>query len=342
MKRKEKVTLKTIAAQLGVSQITVSKALRDRPDIAPETKRQVVKLAQQLGYHSKSHLRKKSRQKSTLLIGAVLPQVESPFYADVVKAFHQIAGQKGYQVILMVSHEDIKTERRIFDTMSKLQVDGILAAVSQETRDPKPLQELAHQGIPLVFWERQLDVPDIPSVTFDEQRVAEMVVKHLIAQGKSKIAYLGPQSFSSLAKNRYQGYRQTIENNPFLTEWTISCKTNTTSSYSAVRAVLRHEPLPDAICCYNDRVALGAFNAIKEQGLDIPTDIALAGFGRFMGFNWMNVPITQVQRCGYKLGQKAVELLIEQINTRGAAEKNNVVLKSDIKVLPDSSAENEK
>jgi len=332
MNKKIPVTLKTIAQQLGVTPTTVSKALRDKTDVSSTVKEQVKKLAEELDYRPNLMARSLA-QKRTNTIGVIVPEIATTFFALAIRGIYKAARQKGYEIIIMISDENEANEKRSLQYLSALPVDGLLVAVSQETADDTLLQRIYERGTPIVFYDRTVESLEFSSVTIDDRKSAFTVVEHLMQRGCQRIAYVGPTNLPLIAKRRYQGYREALlsHNVTPQPDLLFPCKVDYQSGYQAVKAGLCSQYKPDGIFCMSDLIALGAYRAILEAMLRIPDDIALAGFGDYVVTALLQVPITTVHQPAYEIGQKAVEILVEEINAPvSAAEPRHIILQTEL------------
>ncbi|MBD3376402.1 substrate-binding domain-containing protein [candidate division KSB1 bacterium] len=197
----QRITQKQISQVLNLSQVTVSRALRGRPDISVETKEKIVKAAQEMGFYASP----KSERKPSRLLGVILPTLDS-FYMSVVQGMVRDAEKRGYLLTLGASNDCEKIERRLLKSFLELGVDGIVLSPSVETREVKFLQRIITKGIPIVFCDRIIDQISANSVTMNYENDAYCQAKKLYESGISKIVFLGPIDAPSSSYRRYLGF----------------------------------------------------------------------------------------------------------------------------------------
>ena len=337
MKQKSRtVTLKTIGDILGVKPTTVSKALRDATDISEETRQKVRQVAQQLGYRPNLMARSLA-QKRSKMIGAIVPSFATSFYPEIIKGFYQQAREKGYQLFLSFSNENEEIERDSLEYFASLGVDGILISVTQTTTDTTLFEKLHQQGLPILFYDRILEGLNVSSVISDDRNGAFQIVEHLIQIGKHQILFLGRTDYPSVCKYRYAGYQEAIRRNQ-LEEHALSCDFNKDQAYRMTSNFIHlNQQKIDAIFCSNDLIAVGAYQAICEAGLKIPADIALTGFGDTVESLRYPLSLTTVNQPAFEMGEKAVEVLIEEINSENEDYQPQQIVLDTKLVIRDST-----
>jgi len=220
------VTLKDIAGRLKVSKVTVSKALRDHPDISAEKKDLIRETAQEMGYTPNFLARNLSSRKSNTksnTIGLVVPKIAHHFFATAIETIYSIAFDHGYEIMMAVSQEDAYYEQTHINTLLSMRVDGLLVSITEKTRDLKLFNLVKKKKIPLVFFDRVIHNLGFSSVTTDDRGGAYKAVKHAIEAGYTKIAHLAGFSYTNIGKERYIGYEDAMKehNLPINPEWII-------------------------------------------------------------------------------------------------------------------------
>ncbi len=309
------VTIKDIARELGISPSTVSRALKDHPDISPETKKLVVDLAEKLHYQPNS-IALSLRRSKTNTIGVVIPEIVHFFFSTIISGIEDIAYDAGYNVIVTQSNESY--EREVTDTKALFnsRVDGMLVSVSRETQKFDHFKALFDRGMPLVFFDRVCESIDTSKVIVDDFEGALEATEHLILQGYRKIAHLkGPENLN-ISEKRLQGYLKALEKHNITVDESliVDCSHGTDKEGMEVTLdLLNADNRPDAIFANNDMAGLGAMMAIKEKKLNIPNDVAVIGFSNWR-FTSLTVPaLSSVAQPGFEMGQEAAKLLIKQI-----------------------------
>lgn len=323
------VTIKDIARQLNISVATVSRALRDFPDINENTKKSVMALATELDYRPNQIAQSLVKRRSNT-IGVVIPTFVIPFYASAISGIQEEAAKASYNVIVCQSNESYTTEVSNIYTLASNRVDGILVSLSKETTDFEHLRCLQKKGIEIVFFNRVYDDMPVAKVVVDDYEGAVAATEHLVSIGRKRIAHLcGPQ-YLSISQERKRGYTDILKqyNLPVTDELMLPCDFNIASGMAAARLLLTINPLPDAIFAVSDSVAFGAMKVLKEHGIKIPEDIAIVGYTDEPTASLVDPGLTTVAQPTFEIGQTAARLLLAQINSDS---KDTVCLKTVLK-----------
>lgn len=326
------VTIKDIARELGISPSTVSRALKDHPDISPETKKAVNALAEKLNYQP-NIVALSLRQSKTNTIGVIIPEIVHFFFSTIISGIEDVAYSAGYNVILAQSNESLQREKTDIKALFNSRVDGMLMSISRETTNFDHIEAILSKGVPIVFFDRVHNSPQSSKVIVDDFEGAKEATLHLIEQGCKRIAHLeGPPNLV-ISKQRLEGYKTALTQHkmPIIPELIVSCPSGTIEEgKEATEKLMALKNPPDAIFSTNDPAAMGAMQAIKEKGLNIPKDIAVAGFSNWFFSSLMDPPLTTVDQPGFEMGQEAARLLIRHIELK---DKDGAELSSETKVL---------
>jgi LacI family transcriptional regulator len=312
------VTIKDIARELGISPSTVSRALKDHPDISVETKKAVNELAEKLNYQP-NIVALSLRQKKTNTIGVIIPEVVHFFFSTVVSGIEDVAYEAGYNVILAQSNESYQREVTDMKALFNSRVDGMLLSLSRETTNFDHIESIISKGVPIVFYDRMYNNPNTSKVIVDDYIGAKEAVLHLIDQDCKRIAHLEGAPNLILSKDRLRGYQDAlIERNMEVRDtYTLVCPSGSfEEGKKATKKLLAMPTPPDAIFCNNDPMAMGSMMAIKEKGLRIPEDVAIVGFSNWFFGEIMDPSLTTVDQPGFEMGQEAARLLIRQIEMK--------------------------
>ena len=326
-------TIIDIAKKLDISPSTVSRALSNHPDISQETKARVRAAADEMDYRPNT-IAQNLQKKQSQIIGVVVPQVKHYFFAEIMAGVTDVAYQAGYTVMICQSNEDFEREKSNIDVLISHRVAGLLVSVSSTTTDCHHFQRLVRRGMPLVFFDRVCDHVEASTVVVDDMEGAFRATEYLIWKGYQRIAHMAGPPFLSISRLRRTGYENAMRQcgRPVHPEWIIQAGLNEEDGTSAAEAMLsRLNPLPDALFCVNDPVALGAFVKFKERGVRVQADMALVGFTDGPIASMIDPALTTVRQPAYLLGKSAAELLLEQIRHR-ESRKNPVhkVLKKEL------------
>ena len=309
-------TIKDLARELKLSPSTVSRALRDHPDISPKTKKRVVSLADKLDYHPDS-IAQSLQTKKTKTIGVIVPEIKQPFFASVINGIEELAYAAGYTIIVCQSNETADREVLVTRSLGSHRVAGLLVSLSRSTENLDHFKVLQRRGVPIVFFDRVSNDIEASKVVVDDYKGAFDVVEHLIKSGYKRIAHLAGPKNLSISKFRLKGYMDALqqENLSFDDSMVVYGGLDNTDGIVGFQKLLNLETLPDAIFAVNDPVATGAFVMIKEHGMKIPDDIAIAGFSNTYMTSLLDPPLTTVEQPSYEIGKTAAQLLMEQINS---------------------------
>ncbi|WP_375581326.1 LacI family DNA-binding transcriptional regulator [Marivirga tractuosa] len=341
--KKANITIKDIAKELGVSPSTVSRALKDHPDISQETKNQINDLAKKLNYQPNT-VALSLRQSKTNTIGVIIPEIAHFFFSAVISGIEDIAHDAGYHVIITQSNESFEREVMNTKALFNSRVDGILMSVSRETENYEHLQSLLDYDIPLVFFDRIIDSLNACKVIVNDEQGAYEATTHLIEQGCYRIAHLaGPQNLA-ISKNRLNGYKAALADNRYMIDDNLIkvCGLGTfEEAESITNEILDYRFPPDALFANNDVAAYGAMMAIRKKKLRIPEDIAIVGFSNWRFSSLIQPALSSVTQPGFKMGQEATRLLMKQINkaedeesiTETISLKTNLVVRESSKKI---------
>lgn len=311
--RSNQITIKDIARILGISPSTVSRALKDHPDINVDTKKAVNELALKLKYQPNAvALSLKNSRSNT--IGVIIPEMVHYFFSSVISGIEDIASQKGFTVIICQSNESFDREVANVRTLLSHRVDGILVSISKETLSFDHLVDIQEGGIPLVFFDRIAPEVNADQVVIDDMEASYKATRHLIETGRKRIAHFaGPQSLL-IGRDRLQGYLNALAEAGLPVDNRLIIEAdNFEKARNAVIEMLDAAIVPDGIFAVNDLTAIGAMQTIQKRGYKVPRDISIVGFsdGSFSGITDPN--LSSVDQHGYEMGTTAAEILFHRI-----------------------------
>jgi LacI family transcriptional regulator len=327
-----------LAQELGVSIATVSRALRNSPEIGREMQEKVKALAKQLNYRP-NPFAQSLRKEAPHVIGVVVPNLVTHYYAAVLDGIEAEARKSGYSVISANTHEDSEAEVRAIDNFISLHVEGIVACLSQSTTDYSHFEEIAQMGIPLVFFGRTCLRDNFSSVTANGDEAAQQATQHLIDTGSCRIAFIGGPNHLDMVRRRKHGYLEALRENriPIDRELVICEKIDYQWALQATERLLKLEDRPDAILAFNDIITFAAFTAIKQHGYRIPDDIALIGFTDDVHAQYVTPRMSAIEDQSQLMGQRACQLLLKSIN--GDSRIYHEIVPQKV-VIRDTSARN--
>jgi LacI family transcriptional regulator len=255
------------------------------------------------------------RKEAPRVIGVVVPNLVTHYYAAVLDGIEDEARRKGYSVISANTHEDFEDEQRAVDNFIGLHVVGIIACLAQSTTDYAHFEQLDDLGIPVVFFGRTCLTERFSSVTANGDEAAQQATQHLIDTGSRRIAFIGGPNHLDMVRRRKHGYLEALRENriPIERELVACDKINYDVALRNTTTLLQRPDRPDAILAFNDILLFAAFNAIKQQGLRIPEDVALIGFTDDVHAQYTTPRMSAIEDQSFSIGQTACRLLLDNI-----------------------------
>ncbi len=320
---RSRITIKDVAASLGISVSTVSRAMRNAKDVSETTRHTVLKKVKRLHYQPNYSAQCLINQK-TNLIGVIVPVLHSNYFSEAISGISDVLAESNYQMIVCQSNENYKIEQASISKLLGYNIDGLLISVSKSTKNDKIFNEVVNRNIPLVMFDRILDSVDCSKVTVNEYEGAYKAVEHLIKKGCVRIAHLaGPQDLL-ISQNRKQGYLDALSDyglkvNPNMV---VHCKSFEDDAPRAFKKILMNDPLPDAICFINDLSAIDCMKYLHRKGLSIPRDIKIVGFNNDPVSTVSDPSLTTVMQPSYEVGKLSAGLLIDEIDGKRTRHVN--------------------
>lgn len=331
-----RTSLKEMAEQLGVSIATVSRALRNSHEVGEEMKTRVQELAKKLNYRP-NPFAQSLRQQKPKVIGVVVPNLVTHYYAAVLDGIEDYATKAGYAVVAANSHEDHIREEKAIDNFVGMYVEGIIACLAQDTVDYSHFTEINEMGIPLVFFARTC-LPEIfSSVVSNGDEAAFQATRHLIETGSKRIAFIGGPTHLDMVKRRKHGYLEALRENNISIDRSIVINGDIDyeSARNATLQLLQRDDRPDAILAFNDIITYAAFDAIKTLRLEIPKDVAIIGFTEAESSAFVTPKLSVIMDQAHLTGERACELLLR--NIRGDKKIYKEIVPMILKIRESSS-----
>ena len=322
-------TLKDIAKKLGISISTVSRALRDHPDVNTKTKNAVLNLAKQMDYEP-NLLALNLLKKQSNLIGVIVPKLSYHLYAMAISGIEEVVEKAGFHLMICQTNESYQKEVAILKEFNAIRPAGYLISMASHTSDFEHLKQLLRKKIPLVLFNRDCNEIKSPKVIIDNVQAAKNAVSHLHREGYKKIAFLAGPKNVQISNHRIEGYKQAIhdlgiELNP---ELIVHADFTQESATDKTNELLSLKNRPEAIIAFSDQIAIASILAIKKAEYKIPSEIAIMGFNNEPGDILMEPALTSINQPAFEMGQKAADLLMAQIH---GTEFNQIeVLQSEL------------
>ena len=313
------VTLKDIARILELSPSTVSRALKDHPDINEETKRLVKTFAEKVNYRPNALALSLRRQK-TNTIGLIIPEIVHHFFSSVISGIEDLAYGEGYNVMICQSNENY--QREVIDTQALIdhRVDGILVSISKTTKDFSHLKMAHENGIPMVFFDRICEDILTDRVITDDFKGAHIATSHLIDRGCRNILHLAAPQHLIIGSQRKEGYIKALQDTNIPVDEDLIVKCDTREYVASLREHLLkliQEKKVTGIFAVNDSTAIAAMQMLQSAGYKIPDDIKVIGFGDGPNAEIACPPLTTVEQKGYETGREAMRLLLQRLENPG-------------------------
>lgn len=328
------IRMKDIAKELGLSVVTISKVLRDHPDISDVTRERVLNYVKKVDYQPNVLARSLVTGRS-YLVGLVVPDLLHPFFAEIAKSLSRAIGVKGYSLIIASSEEDPELEIREVRQLQARHLDALVIASC--ALDSTHIEKLALQDEPYVLIDRNFPKLTSNFVGTDDEAAGRIATEHLIQMGCRRIAHISGRN-NSTGHGRLQGYKKALQAHGirFRAEYVVSRPNVDVDSIEqgkqAMHLLLNSKVRPDGVFCYNDPLAIGAMEKIFDEGLSIPDDIAVIGCGNLHYDPSLRVSLSSVDQQSHVIGERAGEVLLEIIGSKVPRPPRSIVLEPTLVV----------
>jgi LacI family transcriptional regulator len=328
------VRMKDIAKDLGLSVVTISKVLRDHPDIAEETRERVLRRVKEVDYQPNIMARSLVTGR-TYLIGLVVPGLLHSFFAEIARALSAVVGERGYSIIISSSEENPEIEAREIQQLMGRKLDALVIASSGT--DVKPFLRLERHSLPYVLIDREVPGLAANFIGIDDEAAGRIATLHLIDQGCRTIAHICGRE-NATGMRRLEGYKRALQLRglPFRESLVMARPSvdidSTRLGAEAMRALLKHRPIPDGVFAHNDPLAIGAMEAILEAGFRIPEDIALIGCGNLHYDHALRVPLSSIDQNSQGIGERTAAILLGMLESKVRPQPMSVILEPSLVV----------
>jgi LacI family transcriptional regulator len=328
--------MKDIAEDLGLSVVTVSKVLRDHPDIPEQTRKRVLKRVKELDYQPNVLARSLVTGRS-YLVGLIVPDLLHPFFAQVAKALSTAIRQKGYSLIVSSSEEDAEWERSEIRQLLGRRLDALVIASTDA--NPEQFERMQRKRELFVLIDRNFPGIAANFVGVDDEAAGRIATEHLLDIGCRHVAHIRGRD-NSTGMGRFEGYRKALAKRslPVKDDYVVSRSRVDNNSMEqgaeAMRLLLRRNPRPDGVFCYNDPLAMGALNAIIEAHLRVPEDIAVIGCGNLLYDDCLRVGLSSIDQRSTQIGELAAEILLSLIESKKMPKVRQCILEPALVIRP--------
>ena len=321
---KPKLTLKHIAKELDVSVSTVSKALRDSPEIGEDT-RQKIKAFAKLYNYKPNNIALSLKNRKTKTIGIIIPEIVHHFFTTVISGVERVANEKGYNVLVCLSDNSFDKEVLNMELLANGSTDGFIISLAKETmqkRDYHHLQEAINQGMPLVLFDRAVDEITCDKVIIDDVIGARKATQHLVDIGCKNIGLISTVDYVSVGKLRTEGYLKALQlNNISIIEENILKIEEMENSYEEIERFMTQRKL-DGVFAVNEHFAVSAIKALYAAGKKVPDDVSVIGFTDGELSKLFIPSLTTVSQHGTRMGEESARLLIEKLERTDMDDEN--------------------
>ncbi len=331
--KKKTARLRDIANKAGVSVNTVSRALRNKPDVSEHTRTTIFHLAEELGYVLPQQ---PPTENEVLTIGVLIQDILNPYYAEIVQGIEQVLWQERANFLFGCSYRQESREKDVFTYFCQQGVDGLL--IGSVVNPEYIIAQLENITLPTIAVSQRFQERNIGYVVNDNYYGAFLATDHLLKLGHTRIAHIAGLDSQSSAGERIRGYQDALAEAgiPFDPRLLRTSDNTVESGYYLAKDLLQSVKDISAMFTYNDLLALGAFRAIREAQLKVPTDISLVGYDDIALAEFFEVPLTTVHQPMLEIGRKATEILLDKIR-RNEEASQQVVLKPRLTIRSSTS-----
>ena len=328
-KRIMPVTLADIARELGVSKMTVSRAINNHPLINTETRERVLEVARRMNYQPNQYARALATNRS-YLIGIVVPDLMNLYFAEVARSIESVARPAGFQLLICSTEEDPTRELDEVEILLQ-RTDGLIISSVLPPTETKAYRKMIKDGAKIVLVDRTMKNLRCPAVATDNVEVGRLATEHLISLGHRRIGHLRGDA-SSVSMERLEGYKQSLASHKLRYDGSLvrACGLLESEGYEAMRLWLKEDGVPEAIFAVNDPTAVGAMKAMEEVGLRAGRDVAIVGAGNIHYGDMLRVPLTTISWSRGEMGHLAAQMLIELIENRSSVKAKQVILPPEL------------
>lgn len=328
----ETVDLKTLAKILNLSVASVSKALRDSYDISKKTKERVIALANELNYQPNPHASSLRRLKSKT-IAVIIPEIANNYFALAINGIESVAQEKGYHVLIYLSHEDALKEALFIKHLHNGRVDGLLISLALTTTNYSHIEELQKKGLPIIFFDRVYEHLNTTCVTTDDYESAYKAAQHLLDQGCKRIAHLMISANLSIGSKRMKGYTQALIDNKISIDESliVHCTNDDKKDLKQLQKLFAQKQRPDGIFAAVERYAILGYEICNRLNLSIPQDVKIISFSNLQTAAYLNPSLTTIRQPAFEIGKATASILFNAIEKKMFQLKSeNIVFKSQL------------
>ena len=326
----KKVNIIELAKYLNLSIATVSKALKDSYEISEQTKKKVIEAAQKLNYTPNPYASSLRRKKSKT-IAVVLPEVADNFFSLAIDGIQSVADEKGYHVLIYLSHEKFSLEKTIIEECGSGRVDGVLISISSETNSIEHIQTLQAKNIPIVFFDREIETIATDKVITNDFETGFIAGEELIKSGCKNPVFLSISNSLPICNKRADGFLKALSTYNIKAKNispVIYCLGDKSESTEQIKKVLNKKNKVDGIVASVERLAVQTYIVCKNNNIKIPTELKVIAFSTVDTAPIFDPPLSTIVQPAFDIGKRATEILLKRI------EKPNNKINIELEILP--------
>ena len=311
------LTLKDIAIALNISVTTVSKALKNYPDVSVKTKERVKAYAEKVNFTPNSFAAY-LRTHESKTVGIVIPRLNHFFFSSILRGIITEAEKHEYMTFILCSDESYELEKTQIQRLLNKNVDGIFLSIADKTHDLTHIQNIMDKDTNLVIFDKYSKLTPCSSVVIDDRKAAYTAVEHLIKKGKKRIAHFRGPLLPQNSIDRFLGYRQALEENgiEYDKDLVFICdEINDSEGYDHMQQILDQKMDVDAIFAVADLPAVGAIKCLIENKIQIPEEIAVMGFSNWLISSLITPSLSTIDQPGELMGRKAFQVFLDERDT---------------------------
>lgn len=337
MNQSKEITIYDIAKVLNVSAATVSRGLKDHPGIRKDTKKLIVKTAEKMGYQHNSFA-SNLRKKTSKTVGVIVPRLDSYFMSSVIAGMEKVLNGAGYNLIISQSQESVKKEIASTQTLFHGRVDGLLVSLSSETKDLDHFEPIFKKKIPLIFFDRVIELPHCASIVINNEKAGYDATMHLIENGCKRIAHITGSLNRNVYADRLKGFKKALSEKKIAFDPKLIFTNSLTDAAGAevAQQILAMTKKPDGVFTANDTSAVACMRELKRGGIKIPNDIAFVGFNNDPISRVIEPNLTTINYPGEEMGEMAATTLINSLKHLSAGKLNKVIINHELIVRQSS------
>jgi LacI family transcriptional regulator len=305
------VTIKDIANKLDLSYSSVSRALNDKPGVSEDTRKMVLKVAEEFGY-TPNELARSLVNKSSNTIGVILPDIKNAYFSEVLQGVIDAASTSKYTTLFCISNWDQAKELQYITELQQKRINGLILKRTNDYTD----YTQKDISVPTVIIENRSAECNFSYVEVDNHLGGVIATQHLLDCGYKNIAYVGGLKDARSCLMRYKGYVQVLKESEqgfdksrvTFGEFTLA------SGYNQAKAQMEKDPTIDAFFANNDFIALGILKYLRENNFSVPEQIGLIGFDNIQFSDYPDINLTTIKQPIYNIGKNAFNLLLDQMN----------------------------